>query len=192
MEINDLFGLPAHPLLVHVPVVLVPLAFIGSIFVVARPGWRRAYAVPVAALAVIGGIGVFLAAQSGEQLEERVRENDAVEVHADKGEQAEPFAAVFVVLAVGLAVADQVDRRGRRAADADADGTEVPAGGSGPSGTRTAVARAVPVLAVLSLLSGAAASWAVYDAGHSGAKATWQDTVDRAAIQAQPSDGDDD
>ena len=30
MEINNLFGLPAHPLLVHAPIVLVPLCFVAA------------------------------------------------------------------------------------------------------------------------------------------------------------------
>ena len=31
MEITTLFGLPAHPLLVHIPIVLLPLVGIGAI-----------------------------------------------------------------------------------------------------------------------------------------------------------------
>ena len=37
MELEKLFGLPAHPLLVHIPVVLVPLAAIIAIIREARP-----------------------------------------------------------------------------------------------------------------------------------------------------------
>ena len=40
METID--GLPAHPLFVHLPVVLIPLAFIGAILVLAVAKWRRA------------------------------------------------------------------------------------------------------------------------------------------------------
>jgi hypothetical protein len=34
----------------------------------------------------------------------------------------------------------------------------------------------LPVLLVLSVLSGGVASWMVYEAGHSGASATWNET----------------
>ena len=134
MEINDLFGLPAHPLLVHIPVVLIPLATIGSLFVAIKPEWRRRYAIPVAALAAVGAVAVFLAAQSGESLEERVKENDLVEEHAEAGESAEPFVAVYGVLAVGLAAADLVDRR-RRGGGA---GDPAPAADQGGVATATA------------------------------------------------------
>jgi hypothetical protein len=46
MKITNVFGLPAHPLLVHAVVVLVPLVAIGAIAAVLWPslrtriGWR--------------------------------------------------------------------------------------------------------------------------------------------------------
>lgn len=178
VEINDLFGLPAHPLLVHIPVVLIPLATIGSIFVAIKPEWRKRYAIPVAVLALVGATAVFLAAKSGESLEERVKEGDLVEEHATAGENAEPFVAVYGVLAVGLAAADLVDRR-RRGASA---GDPSPATDQGGVATATATAtttstltKVLPILAVVTVLSGAVATYFVYEAGHSGAKATWDD-----------------
>jgi hypothetical protein len=33
VEITSIFGLPAHPLFVHVPIVLVPLASLGAVLV---------------------------------------------------------------------------------------------------------------------------------------------------------------
>ena len=44
MEIETLFGLPAHPLIVHVPIVLVPLSAVGAVlmcwpFLRAKIGW---------------------------------------------------------------------------------------------------------------------------------------------------------
>ena len=179
MEINDLFGLPAHPLLVHLPVVLIPLATIGSIFVAIKPEWRRRYAIPVAALAAVGAVAVFLAAQSGESLEERVKENDLVEEHAEAGESAEPFVAVYGVLAVGLAAADLVDRRRRGGGAGDPAPAADQGGVATATATRTtttsALTRVLPILAVVTVLSGAVATYFVYEAGHSGAKATWDD-----------------
>jgi hypothetical protein len=43
LEINRMFGLPAHPLLVHAAVVLVPLAAVSFIITGVREVWRRAY-----------------------------------------------------------------------------------------------------------------------------------------------------
>jgi hypothetical protein len=181
MEIDQILGLPAHPLLVHVPVVLVPLATLGAVMVAVRASWRRSLAVVVAVLAVGGAVGVLLATQSGEALEERVEESDertegrtsveggegaegeeaeeAVEEHAEKGEAARPFAVLFALLAVGVATVDHLSRR------------------EDPGGDRPGVpAKVLPVLLVLSVLSGGVASWMVYEAGHSGASATWNET----------------
>ena len=68
-----LFGLPAHPLLVHVPVVMVPLAALGAIAIVVRPRWRRSAGPIVLALAFVGGLGTQLAMMSGEDLQGAVR-----------------------------------------------------------------------------------------------------------------------
>ena len=44
MSIDNLFGLPAHPLVVHAAVVLLPMAAIATVVVAAVPRWRRPYA----------------------------------------------------------------------------------------------------------------------------------------------------
>ena len=40
-EIDKLFGIPAHPLIVHIPVVLVPLAAVGAVLALVVPRWRH-------------------------------------------------------------------------------------------------------------------------------------------------------
>ena len=70
MELDTLFGLPAHPLIVHAVVVLVPLAAIGGI-AIALSAWVRAHiGWLVVAFAVAGVVLVPLATGSGEALEE--------------------------------------------------------------------------------------------------------------------------
>ena len=100
MEIDNLFGLPAHPLLVHAPIVLVPLCLVAAVLMAVKPEWRRRFAVPTAVVAVVAAVSVQLAEGSGEALEERVRETNLVEQHAEIAElaKAEPdFAAVGAV-----------------------------------------------------------------------------------------------
>ena len=41
MEVGNLFGLPAHPLLVHIPVALIPLCAAGAIVMVVSASWRQ-------------------------------------------------------------------------------------------------------------------------------------------------------
>src|SRR4051812_23820694 len=100
MDINDIGGLPAHPLLVHLPVVLVPLATVGALLMLLRPSWRRVYELPTAVLAVLGALATQLAIGSGESLEHRVAESDLVERHSQIAEQARPFIFAFALVMV--------------------------------------------------------------------------------------------
>ena len=103
MEINSLFGLPAHPLVVHAAVVLLPLAAIATILTAAIPalaprttrpwrsGWRSS-----------ATIAVGLAQGSGESLKERVDETELVEEHAEQGETVLPWAIALTIVAAGV------------------------------------------------------------------------------------------
>ncbi len=61
-------GLPAHPLIVHAVVVLIPLSALGALAVAARNRWNRPYAPLVAAGALVGAISATLARIAGQQL----------------------------------------------------------------------------------------------------------------------------
>jgi hypothetical protein len=80
------FGLPAHPLLVHAVVVLVPLVAIGAVAAVLWPSLRARIGWLLAAGAVLNLVLTPLTVVSGEALEERVRENAALESHAEQGQ----------------------------------------------------------------------------------------------------------
>lgn len=66
------FGLPLHPLAVHVPVVLLPLGAIGVVLVLLMPRWRGALQWPVVAVLGIATVGALIAKLSGEALAARV------------------------------------------------------------------------------------------------------------------------
>ncbi|SFS06644.1 Cytochrome b5-like Heme/Steroid binding domain-containing protein [Agrococcus baldri] len=66
------FGLPLHPLAVHVPVVLLPLGAIGVLLVLLVPRWRASLAWPVIAVLGIATAGALVAKLSGEALADRV------------------------------------------------------------------------------------------------------------------------
>ena len=66
-------GLPAHPLVVHLPVVLVPLAALAVLALALRPRLLRTFGVVVTVLAGVGFAGALLATNSGEALEESFR-----------------------------------------------------------------------------------------------------------------------
>jgi uncharacterized membrane protein len=155
MQISDLAGLPAHPLIVHAAVVLLPLAVLVTIVAVVLPTARRHYAPLALALAVVATIAVGLAQGSGEQLEDRVTETELVEQHASRGEHVLPWAVAVTVVALTVTAAEPLARR--------YPGARI---------TRTTVTAALLVAAVV---TGVGATWVVVDVGHSGAAATWTD-----------------
>ncbi|MGD9996529.1 MAG: DUF2231 domain-containing protein [Ilumatobacteraceae bacterium] len=154
MEINNLFGLPAHPLVVHAAVVLLPLAAIATIAAAAIPRARRHYAPVAFALALLATFAVGLAQQSGESLESRVDRTALVRDHTHQAERVFPWAVALTIVAAGVALVDPLRRRM----------PDVP------------VKAATAVLLVGSLAAGAGATVTVVQVGHSGAKATWHDT----------------
>ena len=63
-------GLPAHPLFVHVPVVLIPLSVLGGLAVAARGDWLTRWGVPFCVCSIVAMSSTFLARQAGSALQE--------------------------------------------------------------------------------------------------------------------------
>lgn len=100
-----ILGLPVHALVIHVVVILAPLAALTAIAYVVRPAWRRLLRWPTAALAVIAGGSAFVAAESGEALQRRISQArasttnfDLLNTHTEWGSRARLFCLVFMVL----------------------------------------------------------------------------------------------
>jgi hypothetical protein len=175
VELSKLFGLPAHPLLVHIPVVLIPLAALGTVAIVVSSKLRARFGWIVGGVAVAAAIGATLAAGAGESLSETVRSDPsfdaaAVDRHIELGDAARTLSIVFAVVLVGfLALEWWLQRRARR--------DEVASVGAAKK-SMVGVARkwVLPVAAVASLAMGAVATTWVVRAGHTGAKATWERT----------------
>jgi hypothetical protein len=156
VEVEELFGLPAHPLVVHAAVVLLPLAAITTIVCAAVPRARRHYALVALGLAVVATVAVGLAQGSGEALEEHVDETELVEEHTEQGERVLPWAIAVTVAAGAVAAIPLLMRRRPNLSG------------------RTVTA----VVVAVSLVAGAGAMWTVIEVGHSGAEATWNDVND--------------
>lgn len=151
-------GLPVHPLIVHVAVVVLPVAALALIVVMALPRlhWLARWGV-VAALAV-GALAAWIAAESGEALSERVGEP---EVHEELGENLPLIAGITLALAVVWAVVSELSARASRTAATT---------GAAPS--RVWLALRI----VVSVVTAGMAAYAIYYTvivGHSGAVATW-------------------
>ncbi len=107
-----IYGVPAHPLLVHAAVVLVPLAAIALIATGWREAWRRAYYLPIALMAIAGAGATFFAKQTGEGLVETVRQTGKrIGDHPEQGDSAFLFSALFAMACVALYVYHEYGER---------------------------------------------------------------------------------
>src|SRR3954466_11487447 len=85
--IDEAFGLPAHPLLLHVPVVLIPLLVLGTVAVIARPAWRERFGLAWGTLAAVSLAGTVLTAGAGEAfLEDRRFVPNVLHEHQEAGD----------------------------------------------------------------------------------------------------------
>jgi drug/metabolite transporter (DMT)-like permease len=158
--LDSLFGLPAHPLVVHIAVVLVPLAAVGTIAIAFWAAARRRIGWIVVALAFVAFVGCFLAKQSGEALQNSVKPTAAMATHVEMADGGTVAGLAVFLGAAGVMVVDLIV--GKRAARKQ---PALPLQKQAPM--------IVGVLAVLLVLFG---SVRIIQIGHSGAKATWENT----------------
>lgn len=172
MDLGEIAGLPAHPLLVHVPVVMIPLTLVAAVVAVAWPRARRAASLTALGTAAVGFLGAQLATMSGQELEERVVETALVERHAELGEATRTLAFVMLVAAAAYA--------------ARAWSGSLPVPGSARMRSLLTPRAVGAVLAVALLASALATTTVAVEAGHDGAKAAWGDVP--SATASHPDD----
>ncbi|MDM7854123.1 hypothetical protein [Cellulomonas alba] len=172
-------GLPAHALLVHGVVVLVPLAALLIVVAALWPAARRRLGLATPVLAVVALLSVPPAKEAGEWLERHVPSSPLVEEHAGRGDAVLPWVLGLAVVACATWVVGVAADRRRHDAGVEEPGPIVR--------VQALVARAVPgwaagtaalaVAAVVAVAVSAGAVAAVYQAGDSGARAVWQGEV---------------
>jgi hypothetical protein len=149
-------GLPAHILLVHAVVVLVPLAALLVVLVTAWPAARARLTLPTAIIAVVALVAVPLTTSAGEWLEHRVPRTALLSAHTALGDTLLPWVVGLAVLAAA------VQAREWRAARTPA---------CAPSrwgGRMVSVA-----LAVVAVVVAVGSVVTVYEIGDSGTRAAW-------------------
>jgi len=159
-------GIPAHPLVVHAVVVLLPLAAVGTLLVVTRPPGRRQLGVWLLQLPLAGTAAVPVAQQTGEQLAESLGGGGPLVMeHAMRGSTLLLPALVFLAL---LAATVLVGRR------ADVLSGDAP-GAAHAVATRTVpLQRVTVILGLLAALAGLVVTGLVVWTGHAGSAAVWQ------------------
>lgn len=159
-------GLPAHVLLVHFVVVLVPLSALALVVSALWPRAARRLGLILPALAFVTLVTVPLTTQAGEWLERHVDSDPLVRKHAELGDGLLPWAAGLFLLATAVW---WTTRR-----------TPAP---QGPTDRARSVAVVKVAAAVLSVVVAAGAVVDVYRIGDSGAKAAWHDSFSTTATR---------
>ena len=95
-------GLPAHILLVHLTVVLVPAAALLVVVAAIWPNMRRRFSwwVPLIALGALGCVPI--TTHAGEWLKVRVAMTALIRKHVQLGHGLLPWVAVLFVVAVAV------------------------------------------------------------------------------------------
>lgn len=178
-------GLPAHVLLVHAIVALLPLAALLLVLTALWPAARRRLAAANALLSVVVLVLVPITTSAGEWLERRVPETDLLHDHAELGDTALYYALPVTILAL------LIWWRHREAATAAL--TSEPTGGAGTGGTATMTRRrtylapvattVTRVVAALAAVIAIAAVYGTYRIGDSGSKAVWTDNFSSSPTQ---------
>ncbi len=161
---KTIWNIPAHPLFVHAPIVLLPLLAIVTIVAAVRPGVakRLGHWLPIASFLVF--VSVQLAMQSGEELYNVVvkEKGKALAKHRDLANTTRVLAFGMLVATVALWFWGR-----RRAKSAGATNAE------GPTRRDPVLLGIAAVVIVLSALS---TVWLVRT-GHEGARIHWKGVI---------------
>ena len=153
-------GLPAHPLFIHAPVVLVPMTTLLALVLAVRPTWRRrAWFVLPAAGAICLAV-TQLAIMSGTAFDELAGGAVDISTHESLALWTRAFIILFLVASIVLAF---LDRRIEK--------------GEPPPWVGSSLLVTVAVTALSSVL----ASFWMYRTGHEGARLVWETVVTTAA-----------
>jgi hypothetical protein len=161
MRLETVSGLPAHPLFVHIPIVLIPLVAIGVVATVVSASVRDRIGWIVLGLAVVAGSSTQLAITSGKALQNSVAPSPALDHHIQLAESIRPLALVLFLVALGVML---IDRR---------------ALGKWPyheTAARPVNGFIVNGLGAVAIVVALVTCGRLYQIGDSGAKATWQST----------------
>ncbi|GGO21350.1 hypothetical protein GCM10010116_42940 [Microbispora rosea subsp. aerata] len=151
---DQVFGLPAHALLVHAAVIFAPLLAVLSVAYAALPRLRHKLDLALVATAVLALGSVYAAKQSGEALERRLfqgRPSGPIEVHSGFGETLLQATVPLTVVALAMVWLT----RARRA----------------PEGTGSRVG--VLVVSAAAVILAVVVGYYAVRTGHTGATAVW-------------------
>ncbi len=98
-------GLPAHPLFVHVPVILIPTTIVAAIVFMVKPEWLTRYGIALALVSIAAMSSVFLTMQAGAALRGALHlQGRAATLISEHSQAAHILAIVYVAFTATLIV----------------------------------------------------------------------------------------
>jgi hypothetical protein len=98
-------GLPAHPLFVHVPVILIPSTIVAAIVFMVRRDWFVRYGIALAVVSIVAMSSIFLAMQAGAALRGELNlQGEAAKLISEHSQAAHILAIVYVLFTATLIV----------------------------------------------------------------------------------------
>jgi hypothetical protein len=98
-------GLPAHPLFVHVPVVLIPCTIVAAIAFVIKPPWLSRYGIVLALASIVAMSSIFLTMQAGAALRGELNlQGQAAKLISEHSHAAHILAYIYVLFTATLIV----------------------------------------------------------------------------------------
>jgi uncharacterized membrane protein len=107
IRITDVYsGLPAHPLFVHVPVILIPTTVIAALVFIARPEWLGRYGIALCLVSIVAMSSVFLTMQAGAALRSELHlHGEAARLISEHSQAAHILAILFTAFTAVLILA---------------------------------------------------------------------------------------
>ena len=163
-------GLPAHPLFVHVPVVLIPSTIVAAIVVAIKPSWLSRYGIALAVLSIVAMSSIFLTMQAGAALRGELNlQGQAAKLISEHSHAAHILAYIYVLFTATLIVTFAA----QRISGGMPTGLGIVDRLLSPKPTLTALR---VVLVALSIGAG----YMVFRTGDLGAKAVWEGRLQAA------------
>jgi hypothetical protein len=164
-------GLPAHPLFIHVPVVLIPVTVLGALACIARPSWFDRYGILLCLCGIVAMSSIFLAMEAGAALEGALHlVGQPAQLIHEHSHAAHILAIVFVLFTAVLILTFSA----HRISGGMPTGLGIADALLGSKARYVALRVALVVLALV-------CAYYVYRVGDLGAKAVWAGRLQAAA-----------
>lgn len=173
-------GLPAHPLFIHVPVVLIPACLIATPVFLRRPELFGRFGIPFCVVSIVAMSSMFPAIQTGSALKDALHlQGEAASLIAQHETAAHILAIAFTAFTAVLILTFAAERISGR---------------WGPTGLEIAdrlltSRNNMLLLKVALVVLGLVSAYMVWRVGDLGAKAVWAGRLQSAASSLPPAGG---